>query len=658
MSNQKIGNLAFTQYDGVYVDSVNGDFLNLDKLIAGTIAGGPFVIGEPVVAAPSGATGNVLAQTAGSITIGNIVGVFTLADTITAAGSGASIGTLTSITAAGGATGTPNNPVNNLTDAFTVAGNWKVSKIYCQGYLDLNNNATGFQFIGNGDLWFDTGGITVTSNIDLDGVCFRDIAFTTDPGLTITGAFTFINCEPSSESPFTGLIKDSAITTFLTPGSVMILNSGFDITDIDCVSVLGINAYNVSGEINIVNLTFGALLFQGNGLKLTIDSSCTGGTIDIYGDCKIINNSGGTTVNDYTAQTETAWKSVDGVHVDTEFGTTLASHGWSAGISPIGLPTNPVKSVADALLICNARNLWKIYFISALGTIIPSDLPGATPYALEFIGVNPDLSKIDLNGKRVQDTTFRNCELMGTNLSSGTKLWAYDCTILDIYTAGYFERCTIGPNVTFTNLQTCVFVDCSWGTYNLAYIAQDGPNDCYLINNHGRLQLERVTGAPGNVGKIEAYGGGLLLDFHVRDTVGTANLYGDVKWTTPAGLTINDYTNKPKPEVPVNITAIAASETNFLNLAVADFHYTIDDLVLKSADPGANTVNVKLYKLVNGALVNTKIFAITTANYATYYDINTMFGLKSLAGDNIKITVQATGGGPYAVTGSYAARSA
>jgi hypothetical protein len=104
--------------------------------------------------------------------------------------------------------------------------------------------------------------------------------------------------------------------------------------------------------------------------------------------------------------------------------------------------------------------------------------------------------------------------------------------------------------------------------------------------------------------------------------------------------------------VAVTIDAINASETNFLNLAVANYHYNVNDLVLKCADPGANTVNVKLYKLVNGALTNIKTFAITTVNFATYWTLMDMFGVPDLSGDNIKITVQATAGGPYAVLGS------
>jgi hypothetical protein len=108
-----------------------------------------------------------------------------------------------------------------------------------------------------------------------------------------------------------------------------------------------------------------------------------------------------------------------------------------------------------------------------------------------------------------------------------------------------------------------------------------------------------------------------------------------------------------KAEVAINVNAINASETDVLNLSTAGKYYEVKDMVLKCADPGANTVNVKLYKLVNGSLTAIKTFAITTANYATYFRLQDMFTNPVIVGDNIKITVQATAGGPYAVTGSY-----
>jgi len=106
-------------------------------------------------------------------------------------------------------------------------------------------------------------------------------------------------------------------------------------------------------------------------------------------------------------------------------------------------------------------------------------------------------------------------------------------------------------------------------------------------------------------------------------------------------------------DTAVNITAIAASETDVLNLAVANTRYIVRSLRLKCADPGANTVTVRLYELVNDVLTEVDSFVIDNTNFGTYHSLMDMFGLPQLAGDSLKVTVQASAGGPYAVTGQY-----
>ncbi len=106
-------------------------------------------------------------------------------------------------------------------------------------------------------------------------------------------------------------------------------------------------------------------------------------------------------------------------------------------------------------------------------------------------------------------------------------------------------------------------------------------------------------------------------------------------------------------DTAVEITATVASETNVLNLAVADTRYIVRSLRLKCADPGANTVTVRLYELVNDVLTVVDSFVIDNANFGTYHSLMDMFGLPHLAGDNLKVTVQASADGPYAVTGQY-----
>lgn len=106
-------------------------------------------------------------------------------------------------------------------------------------------------------------------------------------------------------------------------------------------------------------------------------------------------------------------------------------------------------------------------------------------------------------------------------------------------------------------------------------------------------------------------------------------------------------------DVAVNINAITASETNVLNLATANTRYIVRHLRLKCADPGANQVLVRLYELINDVLTNIDMFTIDNTNFGSYFSLMDMFGLPYLAGDQLKVTVQASAGGPYAITGQY-----
>ena len=106
-------------------------------------------------------------------------------------------------------------------------------------------------------------------------------------------------------------------------------------------------------------------------------------------------------------------------------------------------------------------------------------------------------------------------------------------------------------------------------------------------------------------------------------------------------------------DTPVTINAIAASETDVLDLSVADTRYIVRNLRLKSADPGANTVTVRLRELVNDVSTIVDTFTIDTDNFGTYHSLMDMFGVPDLTGDDIHVTVQASAGGPYAITGQY-----
>jgi hypothetical protein len=106
-------------------------------------------------------------------------------------------------------------------------------------------------------------------------------------------------------------------------------------------------------------------------------------------------------------------------------------------------------------------------------------------------------------------------------------------------------------------------------------------------------------------------------------------------------------------DVAVNTTATNAGETSVFDLSVAGYSYMVNNLRLKFVDPGANTITVRLYELINDASVEVDSFAVDTTNYTTYYSLMDMFGVNCLTGDNLKVTIRVSAGGPYACTGQY-----
>lgn len=128
-------------------------------------------------------------------------------------------------------------------------------------------------------------------------------------------------------------------------------------------------------------------------------------------------------------------------------------------------------------------------------------------------------------------------------------------------------------------------------------------------------------------------------------------VYNDVIALTGAGIL------HEQADVAFNINATLV-EANIFDLSAANTRYVVRSLRLKCVDPGAETVTVRLYELVNNIQTLVDSFDITTANFATAHSLMDMFGLPQLAGDNLKVTVIATAAGPYACTGQYCTATA
>ena len=125
---------------------------------------------------------------------------------------------------------------------------------------------------------------------------------------------------------------------------------------------------------------------------------------------------------------------------------------------------------------------------------------------------------------------------------------------------------------------------------------------------------------------------------------GTITDIGSMTWNSAPLSFSNDY--------EIDINAINAGETSVVEFVGTDnWRVDIQKLRIKCADPGANTVTVKLYENRPEGYTEIDSFEITTLNYATYFSLMDIFGIPEISGQYIKITVQASAGGPYRVTG-------
>jgi len=136
-----------------------------------------------------------------------------------------------------------------------------------------------------------------------------------------------------------------------------------------------------------------------------------------------------------------------------------------------------------------------------------------------------------------------------------------------------------------------------------------------------------------------------FADIVLGDTFLLISAYKPHVFEQQAAVVVNtDVTN------PVTTTILDLSPVT----ATAGFSYMLNSLRLKFADPGVGpTITVHLTELINGAEVEVDTFEVDTTNCDTYFSLMDMFGVNSLAGDNILITVTASAGGPYAILGQY-----
>lgn len=199
-----------------------------------------------------------------------------------------------------GLVGTHANPVINDFYAEEISNIRYVRKFYMEGVNILTEDHSDAEiFVGAGYLTSIT---VVNAGAIMTGATMLNQIITG----TVDGNMTMINCVLVNLVGSTGIIKECGIDTGITPGAIG-NNGKTSFTDVSAVRPIGggsvfidastagaiIDGDGMRGEWNLRNKTgsesFSFIFDTG---KITIDATCTGGSVIISGDVQVIDNSG------------------------------------------------------------------------------------------------------------------------------------------------------------------------------------------------------------------------------------------------------------------------------------------------------------------------------------------------------------------------------
>lgn len=303
--------------------------------------------------------------------------------------------------------------VNNINDAKIIADREGIKRYFYHKNLSLHESHNGFEFIGVGDFpEIDVNSQSITGVIfnratvtgDCGGGSFKGGDQTVLKELTdIQG--TFENCGMRG----TLLLEDGTGSTFHNCYSIPAGNNPV-ILDFGVASVTGaeVNLVAFSGYVEIRNFNNAGKsitidLIAGD---VTIDSSCTAGTIVIHGTGIVNDQSNGSLVN------------VDGLIEGREFpqaGVFIDPDGSSGTQYPAGTLTSPVDNITDARAIADRESLYTFRFDSTLTidqTYVQWDFEGRGAGAF-----------VDLNNKIMTNSVFRTCYVTGDLALAGGPIY-------------------------------------------------------------------------------------------------------------------------------------------------------------------------------------------------------------------------------------------
>jgi hypothetical protein len=223
--------------------------------------------------------------------------------------------------------GTSAQPVNNLTDALAIANRLGVRAYKLRGQVVFTTDYDKWRFHGWTAAQND---VFVAAGCNITNCNFEKIAVTGTFGAS-TSNNELLTGFLSATTGFNAVLVGVGITGTYTMGGEGSILLGQQVSWVEyphTLDMVGVNRYAkfqaLSGDILVTNMGAGSLVqctFSGG--SVTLDSSCTGGTLILRGGAHFVDNSGGAvtvTQDTYDAHyiADEVWSSTSGLQVLTD----------------------------------------------------------------------------------------------------------------------------------------------------------------------------------------------------------------------------------------------------------------------------------------------------------------------------------------------------
>jgi hypothetical protein len=209
---------------------------------------------------------------------------------------------------------------------------------------------------------------------------------------------------------------------------------------------------------------------------------------------------------------------------------------------PIGTPGIPVSNLADARAICTAR---KTNVIHVKGDItLDANMTG---YVFVGDGDFNGVTSLNLNGKRVHTSAFRNLAISGSCMS-GDYAYFFNCLLSSgSAIGGLLDDCAIELDVTA--LVELDSLNCAWGTGGSGTLRMAADALAFLKGVSGNLIVADV--AAGNIITVQCDNARVQL---MNSCVGgVITIYGNASIIDgSAGSTVNNSTINQAIQTTVN----------------------------------------------------------------------------------------------------------